>query len=89
MKVYKCCGCGVPYDDGYSNCECATQCGFNGDIVNDVIVAKPRCDWCKGRDVAHNIDGDNLCLPCCNKWARGEGIAAQEAALSAIKGDKS
>jgi len=49
--------------------------GLNG----PTIVSRPLCDWCGGRNVAHNLDGDNLCLPCCNKWARAEGIEALEA----------
>lgn len=35
------------------------------------------CDWCDSKTSITNLDGDNLCLPCADKWVRAEGEAAR------------
>lgn len=57
-------------------------------------LARRVCDWCGGAPVRDNLDGDDLCQSCCDKWVRGEGewVAEQAitaASLRAIAGDKS
>jgi hypothetical protein len=80
----KCPGCGAAYEQGtdgwYQTCKGHSGWAVGPEGLNGpTIVSRPLCDWCGGRNVAHNLDGDNLCLPCCNKWARAEGIEALEA----------
>lgn len=36
------------------------------------------CDWCGAREFRVNLDGDDLCQGCANKWVHGEGQAAME-----------
>lgn len=36
------------------------------------------CPWCQSYPTRANIDGEDLCQSCCDKWVRGEGEAAQE-----------
>lgn len=38
------------------------------------------CASCGALPIRDNLDGDDLCQACCDKWARGEGRAAQEEA---------
>lgn len=78
-RVYRCCGCGAPLELGeYRSCDCPTGVASNPKGKNDHIIKKPRCAWCNAVPTAHNLDGDDLCFACCNKWAHGEGIAAAD-----------
>jgi hypothetical protein len=71
----RCMGCGTPLEQGaYKACDCPTGCAYRRSDMESVQV-KPRCAWCNGIPTLANIDGEDLCHPCCNKWARAEGIA--------------
>lgn len=37
------------------------------------------CAWCNRSPIRAILDSEALCQSCCNKWARGEGIALLEA----------
>lgn len=37
-----------------------------------VGLVMANCDWCKSPEVVTNLDGDNLCQSCANKWVEGE-----------------
>lgn len=30
------------------------------------------CAWCGELPIRDNLDGEDLCQSCCNKWAQGE-----------------
>ena len=75
---YLCSGCGKPYEDRVKQCDCATDCGFKNGNRNDIIASDPTCDKCGGYPVLHNLDGDDLCRACCDKWAASEGYAERE-----------
>jgi hypothetical protein len=38
-----------------------------------VPSAGDQCDWCGGSPIRDNLDGDDLCQQCCDKWVRAEG----------------
>jgi hypothetical protein len=79
VAIIKCCGCGKPWELGeYKVCDCPTNCGFDPNNRAALSrVAKPRCAWCNAVPTAHNLDGDDLCVECCHKWVRNEGLDAQ------------
>lgn len=37
------------------------------------LTASQGCDWCGGSPIRDNLDGDDLCQQCCDKWVRAEG----------------
>jgi hypothetical protein len=37
-----------------------------------------KCAWCGNPETAQVLDGEALCHPCCNRWARGEGLSTLE-----------
>lgn len=83
--VPKCVRCGTAYwresDGFYAVCDClgSWAAGPQG-LSGPSIEPRPLCDWCGGKQVLHNLDGDNLCRDCCNKWVRSEGLQSQELA---------
>lgn len=82
-EPYVCSGCGKPYiENRWKDCECVTITAFRRSD-HHTIVTEPRCEWCNAYPVRANIDGDNLCHACCEKWARGEALWAMEQSLLA------
>ncbi len=41
------------------------------------LIAPEVCAKCGGTQVRENLDGDDLCQSCCDKWVRGEGDFAR------------
>lgn len=76
---FKCCGCGKPFDGAFKACDCATGVGWRvgADGKDEHRSARKRggCAWCGSDHIITNLDGDDLCWPCANKWVRGEGQA--------------
>jgi len=47
-------------------------------LIKQSEEADKCCDWCGKQPINATLDGDDLCLACCNKWAKGEqGTVAQ------------
>lgn len=40
------------------------------------FVSSLPCDGCGDGPIVATLDGDNLCKPCAEQWARNEGTAA-------------
>lgn len=77
---FVCCGCAKPLDLGeYRSCDCPTGVGFRRG-TSEHISKKNRCAWCSAIPIRANLDGDELCQACCEKWVRAEGFAQQELA---------
>jgi hypothetical protein len=75
-----CCGCGKPLDLGeYRSCDCPTGVAFKRG-TDENLGKKNRCAWCSAIPTLANLDGEDLCRACCDKWARAEGLAQAETA---------
>lgn len=77
---YRCVNCGKGFSQTQGNwyAECDCKGAWCMDEQGKALSSAPLCAWCGDKPVAYNIDGDYLCLPCANKWARAEGLANQE-----------
>ncbi len=48
--------------------------------INGLAFVRVGCARCGSKPAVTNLDGDDLCQSCADKWVRAEGCAAQDAA---------
>lgn len=77
-------------DDGFETIDLAglkpssfniTTPRFDPDLpvrINGIPYVRVGCAKCGGKPVITNLDGDDLCSPCANKWALGEAQAEHD-----------
>lgn len=66
---WKCPGCGVKTLNKVRGCDCATEVVMRGRETEFKINP---CKNHKDIPMRENLDGDNLCLGCCEVWVNSE-----------------
>lgn len=66
---WKCPGCGIETKSRVRGCNCATEVVMMGTETDFKINP---CKNHKGIPMRENLDGDDLCLACCEVWVRAE-----------------